>query len=205
MTQIDKIKTEIERKLNIAKYQAQKAIEENNYEAHLQWNQQITVCDELLKFLDTLEEQEVDLEFCKTHCKGYRETGGKCFFDGSCDAKRKATQDPEVDLEDEISNFIEMVDARTNGRWCEEDIIECARHFYELGQCSSGNTLKIKGWVAREIDGSLWLFNEKPKKREHKDGGEAWFGFGFFPLENLYPELSCKDDPIEVELTIKKI
>lgn len=67
------------------------------------------------------------------------------------------------------------------------------------------NCHKIKGWVARETDGDLWLFSEKPSRRNDGLGGEAWFGFGFFPLENLYPELSCKDDPIEVELTIKKI
>ena len=30
--------------------------------------------------------------YCQEHCKGYRDTGGRCFFDGGCEAKRKAEQ-----------------------------------------------------------------------------------------------------------------
>lgn len=67
------------------------------------------------------------------------------------------------------------------------------------------NYSKVKGWVARETDGSLWLFNEKPSRRDRVAGGDIWIGFGFFPLENLYPELSCNDEPIEVEFLIRKI
>lgn len=173
MTRIDKIRAEIERKLNIAEYQAQKAAEEDNYEAHLQWTQEVAVCNELLRFIDSLseqpvkeppkplsrcgigrhffifektnkkqpasEEQEKKMEFCKTHCKGYSETGGKCFFDGSCDAKRKATQEQEVDLEKEISRWV-IEDCGPSDfdpyadHWCADDIQRTARHFYELGK-----------------------------------------------------------------------
>lgn len=27
-----------------------------------------------------------DNEYCEKHCKGYRDTGGRCFADGRCDA-----------------------------------------------------------------------------------------------------------------------
>lgn len=29
---------------------------------------------------------EIDNEYCEKHCKGYRDTGGRCFADGRCDA-----------------------------------------------------------------------------------------------------------------------
>ena len=29
---------------------------------------------------------EEDNEFCEKHCKGYRDTGGRCFADGRCGA-----------------------------------------------------------------------------------------------------------------------
>ena len=41
---------------------------------------------------------------------------------------------PESDLEKEIGRFIDAVDQRTCGRWNEEDILECARHFAEWGR-----------------------------------------------------------------------
>lgn len=29
---------------------------------------------------------EFNNEYCEKHCKGYRDTGGRCFSDGRCDA-----------------------------------------------------------------------------------------------------------------------
>jgi hypothetical protein len=39
-----------------------------------------------------------DNEYCEKHCKGYRDTGGRCFADGRCDAyweyqKQKGTME----------------------------------------------------------------------------------------------------------------
>lgn len=62
---------------------------------------------------------------------------------------------------------------------------------------------KIKGWVARDSDGSLTLCKVKPSRYENG----CWVsGEEYFPLRRaLFPELSFDDEPIEVELTIKKI
>ena len=35
---------------------------------------------ELLSFIHTLKQEQSDTSYCKEHCKGYKETGGKCFF-----------------------------------------------------------------------------------------------------------------------------
>lgn len=70
---------------------------------------------------------------------------------------------------------------------------------------------KIKGWVARdqvmgEDKTDLYFGFEKPKM---KGSGQiiTWVGFGdFISLpNNMFPSLSCKDGPLEVELIIKKI
>ena len=29
---------------------------------------------------------KIDNEYCEKHCKGYRDTSGRCFVDGFCDA-----------------------------------------------------------------------------------------------------------------------
>ena len=62
---------------------------------------------------------------------------------------------------------------------------------------------KIKGWVARDSDGSLNIHQEKPSRWSIY----LWtFGGGYFHIDKtLFPELTWEDEPIEVELTIKKI
>ena len=62
---------------------------------------------------------------------------------------------------------------------------------------------KIKGWVARDSDGSLTLWKVKP----HRWKDDFWIcGEEFFSLSlQIFPELTWESEPIEVELTIKKI
>ena len=53
---------------------------------------------------------EEDNEFCEKHCKGYRDTGGRCFADGRCDAyweyqKQKGTMIKKAELTS-ISTFV---------------------------------------------------------------------------------------------------
>lgn len=57
-------------------------------------------------------------------------------------------------------------------------------------------------WVARDKDGTLYLYNEKPYKRGH-----CWHcdDLDYFAIEELLPEVNWEDEePTEVELIIKK-
>lgn len=70
---------------------------------------------------------------------------------------------------------------------------------------------KIKGWVARDQDEGLYGSNlyfgyEKPRKIG-KEPFVIWGNFGdcISIPKDMFPELTCEDEPIEVELTIKKI
>ena len=37
-----------------------------------------------------------DNEYCEKHCKGYRDTGGRCFADGRCDAYWEYQKQKEI-------------------------------------------------------------------------------------------------------------
>jgi len=62
---------------------------------------------------------------------------------------------------------------------------------------------KIKGWVASDYDKTPMLYTIKP----HRLITGVWCGGkDYFPLDkNIFPELTWNDEPIEVELTIKKV
>lgn len=58
---------------------------------------------------------------------------------------------------------------------------------------------KYKLWVARDCNGELYLYNEKPK---YYNNLEAWFVGGICSklYNNFFHNLTWKDEPIEVEL-----
>lgn len=63
--------------------------------------------------------------------------------------------------------------------------------------------MKITGWVARDENESLYFFYGKPIKSE-----DIWIdgSFSFLRLKGKseFNDLTWKDEPIEVELIIKK-
>lgn len=58
---------------------------------------------------------------------------------------------------------------------------------------------KYKFWVARDKDGNLFAYNDKPTRCDNQ---KEWFAEKFlFSMENSYfHNLTWKDEPIEVEL-----
>lgn len=61
----------------------------------------------------------------------------------------------------------------------------------------------IRGWVARDEDGHLFMYCTKPERDESL---QVWMGrYADFDLRNaLFPDLTWDDDPIEVELIIRR-
>lgn len=58
----------------------------------------------------------------------------------------------------------------------------------------------IKGWVARDADGDMFLYQNEPDRIEI-----TWFGYMMHSLpKDSFPDLTWDDDPIEVELIIKR-
>lgn len=61
----------------------------------------------------------------------------------------------------------------------------------------------IRGWVARDVDGNLFMYCTKPERDENL---QAWIGrCADFDLRNsLFPDLTWSDNPQEVEIIIKR-
>lgn len=61
---------------------------------------------------------------------------------------------------------------------------------------------EIQGWVARDKNGELYIYSEKPKRTQWLRWAE---GSAFLPLSHsLFPDLTWDDDPEEVEIIIKR-
>lgn len=58
---------------------------------------------------------------------------------------------------------------------------------------------KYKFWLARDKDGNLFAYNDKPKRCDNQ---REWFSEKFlFSMENsFFPELKWEDEPLELEL-----
>ena len=62
-------------------------------------------------------------------------------------------------------------------------------------------------WLARENDGRLLFFIEKPfrSKKYCEDEDEFWCSIddGFYLYTDTYPEVTFDNSPVEVELKLK--
>ena len=62
----------------------------------------------------------------------------------------------------------------------------------------------MKLWIARDLDGSLALYEIEPKYEEKYDTWLTPCGLPFYISEHLFPEVTFENSPMEVELVIKK-
>lgn len=63
----------------------------------------------------------------------------------------------------------------------------------------------IQGWVARDSNSDLFIYNYKPKRDTRWDSVEIWNGETYIELDsNLFPDLTWDSDPLEVEIIIKR-
>lgn len=63
----------------------------------------------------------------------------------------------------------------------------------------------IKGWAARDKNGHLNFFLGEPRRIKNTRGEEYWVGHRRMKQpDDFLSELSWDDEPIEVELTIKR-
>lgn len=101
----------------------------------------------------------------------------------------------------QLSNFIESLEKEQSCGEIEDDAMyQTLKIWLEKGKTQArdefNNLPKIKGWVARDIHGTLRLY-----------GNDAADGMGIRTgeLPSPYKELMSEDEPIEVELTIHRV
>lgn len=96
---------------------------------------------------------------------------------------------------DEISGNIDFapgVDDRMK-----EHIYDTFDRAYVLGKQEKGADTVIQGWVARDLDGEVFLYENKPER-----GDGEWLGR--ISSEFDFQQLKWGSDPIEVEIIIKQ-
>ncbi|MBP3511152.1 MAG: hypothetical protein J6K19_03825 [Prevotella sp.] len=81
---------------------------------------------------------------------------------------------------------------------------------YALGKQEKDADTVIQGWVARDMDGYISLFQERPT-RDTCDKGDIPYGFGgdntgyYIELPTTsFPDLTWESEPLEVEIIIKR-
>lgn len=75
---------------------------------------------------------------------------------------------------------------------------------YALGKQEKDADTVTQGWVARDKDNNLFIYSDKPK-RVYDGEFSRWEGLCLDTISNsLFPDLTWDDDPIEVELIIKR-
>lgn len=68
---------------------------------------------------------------------------------------------------------------------------------YNLGKQEKDADTMIQGWVARDLDGEVFLYENKPER-----GDGEWLGR--ISSEFDFQQLKWGSDPIEVEIIIKQ-
>lgn len=64
--------------------------------------------------------------------------------------------------------------------------------------------MELKGWLARDKDGSLRLFDDVPER--DYEMFYAYFGLFYFkPPKDSFPEVTWENSPVEVTIKIEKL
>lgn len=86
----------------------------------------------------------------------------------------------------------------------EEEVYELLKKY---GAVEDAEKTVIQGWVARDSSGFISLFSYLPKRSTHTNVGYWGCDDGRDEIDlpkSLFPDLTWKEDPIEVELIIKR-
>lgn len=78
---------------------------------------------------------------------------------------------------------------------------------YALGkQEKDAEDTVIQGWVARDNDGDLFFYTDKPRRENAVwDEPQYWIGEAYTELNtDLFPDLTWESEPEQVEIIIKR-
>ena len=157
--------------------------------------------EEILSFINSLWEKPKCMyskdnftdEDRKTLCDGCRESN--CSF--------YLNEDLEVEFNrflDEMEGVPRMWHSDEQTEWA----LNIARHFAHWQKEQMLKESKMSGWVARDKDGSLHIFEVKP--RRSADGHQWWDrDYQSTALKSSdFPDLKWEDEPVCVKLAIIK-
>ena len=105
---------------------------------------------------------------------------------------------------DEISGNIDFAPGVDDHM--KEHIYDTFDRAYALGKHEKDADTVIQGWVARDDDGDLFFYNDKPRREKAVwDEPQYWIGETQIDLDpNLFPDLTWESEPEPVEIIIKR-
>lgn len=106
-----------------------------------------------------------------------------------------------ADADDYINEHLEEEDSDYGYYKGRSDVL----HELFAGEPKDTDTV-IQGWVARDDDGDLFFYNDKPRREKAVwDEPQYWIGKTQIDLDpNLSPDLTWDSDPEQVEIIIKR-
>lgn len=108
----------------------------------------------------------------------------------------------DEDLKAEINRWLKA--GRIKPKVDDFDIEATAYHFVEWQKRQTLNNAKLSGWVARDEDGHLNLFEVEPRRLDDK---HRWWDRDYNVTsldERDFPDLKWEDEPVYVKLIIIK-
>jgi hypothetical protein len=120
--------------------------------------------------------------------------------------------------EDELSSLLSFIDSlqeepvnedldkeieRYYADWDEKPrYIQTARHFANWQKQQIVKSAKLFGWIARDENGSLHIFEVEPSRIMHRWWDRDYHSTGLD--ENDFPDLKWEDEPVYIKLPIIK-
>jgi hypothetical protein len=112
---------------------------------------------------------------------------------------------PEGPLSDDMEGEIESFWNTHDGSVAKieyQRIIDCAHHFADWQKQQMIKSAKLSGWVARDEDGSLHIFEVEPRR---SSDNHRWWDRDYYSTgldKSDFPDLKWEDEPVYVKLPI---
>lgn len=120
-----------------------------------------------------MEEAPDDRAYCKEHCKGYRESGGKCYFGFNCSVKREAEAEKKWIPKFKVGDL-----------------------FIYNGMCQEANIYKVKRVVQDECVSGYWCGRLDVPTMSY-----AWFSYSEEKYMEPYEPEPEKKQTMEISST----
>ena len=184
----------------------------------------IVICDTLLVFIDSMREESkpkfkvgqtitdpTDSTFTfhinKIEDGRYIEKEDEWVLVKEADANYELVEEPiseNLDEEDSFDELLQKLYIKYNKEVSLEKLLDIASNFVKWQKVQLIKSAELDGWIARDKDGSLHIFEVKP--RRSADGHQWWDrDYQSAALKSSdFPDLEWEDEPVYVKLPIIK-
>ena len=182
----------------------------------------IVICDTLLAFVDSMREESkpkfkvgqtitdpTDSTFTfhinKIEDGRYIEKEDEWVLVKEADANYELVEEPiseDLDEEDSFDELLQKLYIKYNKEVSLEKLLDIASNFVKWQKVQLIKSAELDGWIARDKDGSLHIFEVKP--RRSADGHQWWDrDYQSAALKSSdFPDLKWEDEPVYVKLPI---